>query len=89
MCIALLTGTCTVGCLVDTAENIRFRRITGIGIQHILTILEGYEGVGHPFLGEGIHEVVIINATTEGTVRITVETMVVFLIQDEDDTLVS
>ena len=89
MCITLLTGTSTVGCLVDTTENVRGFRITCIGIQDILTVLEGHESIGNPFLGKRIYEAMSISTTSEGTVRIAVETLIALLVENKDDTLIA
>ena len=89
MSIALLTCTATVGGLVDAAEHIRRSSVASVCIQHILTVLEGDKGIGNPFACTGIDKVVNITTTTERSVRIAVEAMVVFLVEDEDDTLVT
>ena len=91
MGVALLSRTAAVGGLVDTTEHVRGSGVAAyaVVVEHILTVHEEGEGVGHPFAGLRIDEGVILSTASESTVRLTVETAVAFLVEDEDTTLVT
>ena len=91
MCITLLTCAGAVSSLVDAAEDIRSCCVAAHAVveEHILTVHEVDECIGHPFAGAGVHEAVSHACTSECAIRLAVETMVILLVEDEDDTLIT
>lgn len=68
-----------VSCLVDTAEHIGLRGVTIVGIHLILSILEGYKGIGHPLASTRIDEGMVYASSDSDEVALHIKKNFLFL----------